>query len=248
MTKAEVIRKLAKKVGVQDLDAKIFFEIFLRKVSLQLNPGETIKIKNFGFFQVHIGKIRKSSVNNSKPVSANLIAFYPLMEEHDDARENLIFNIPGKKEEEYNLIDSYFSLSFGKPVIPLKGANISEYFIPLTGNEMRRLFDTKADKLLQEVEVIENYVNGNETLLNSEFINPNQMEINWDEKTNNPVSPEIITDNSEQRSLKESDAFSWEFGEALEKQIEEAALLDTENEENLFVEYDDLKDHKLGFW
>ena len=61
MTKAEIIRKLARRVGVQDMEAKIFFEIFLRKVSLQLNPGETIKVNNLGFFQVRTGKIRKSS-------------------------------------------------------------------------------------------------------------------------------------------------------------------------------------------
>jgi nucleoid DNA-binding protein len=248
MTKAEVIRKLAKKVGVQDLDAKIFFEVFLRKVSLQLNPGETIKIKNFGFFQMHTGKIKKTHFNNSNPISADLIAFYPLLEEQNEAHENLIFNIPNKKEEEYNLIDSYFSLSFGKPVIPLKGANISEYFIPLTGNELRRLFDTKAEKLMQEMEVVENYVNENEILLNnSDLLNSNQMEINWDEINNNPVSPEKFIGDREQGSLKEPDVFSWEFGEALEKQIEEAALLDIGNEDNLFVEYDDLKDISWDF-
>src|ERR1035437_9104303 len=211
MTKAEVIRKLAKKVGVQDLDAKIFFEVFLRKVSLQLNPGETIKIKNFGYFQIHTGKIIKTHVNNSHPVSADLIAFYPLLEEQDEAHENLIFNIPDKKEEEYNLIDSYFSLSFGKPVIPLKGANISEYFIPPTGNELRRLFDTKADKLLQEVEVVENYVKGNEVLLiDPESISANQIEINWEEININSDSDRKNKRNTEQSSLKESDAFSWE--------------------------------------
>lgn len=247
MTKAEIIRKLAKKVGVQDLDAKIFFEVFLRKISLQLNPGETIKIKNFGYFQVRTGKIKNASAN-SDPVLADLIVFYPLQNEQDEADDDLIFNIPNKKEEEYNVIDSYFSLSFGKPVIPLKDANISEYFIPPTGNELRRLFDTKADKLLQEVEIVKNFAKRDEILLiDSELIDPNQMAINWDEINNNPVSPEKIIGDPEQNSLKISDAFSWEFGEELEKQIEEEALLDTENEEKLFVEYGDLKDIRWDF-
>ena len=247
MTKAEIIRKLAKKVGVQDLDAKIFFEVFLRKVSLQLNPGETIKIKNFGYFQVRTGKIKNKSAN-SDPVLADLIVFYPLQNEQDEADDDLIFNIPNKKEEEYNVIDSYFSLSFGKPVIPLKDANISEYFIPPTGNELRRLFDTKADKLLQEVEMVKNFAKRDEILLiDSELIDPNQMAINWDEINNNPVSPENVINDTKQSSLKESDAFSWEFGEDLERQIEEEALLDTENEEKLFVENDDLKDISWNF-
>ena len=248
MTKAEIIRKLAKKVGVQDLDAKIFFEVFLRKVSLQLNPGETIKIKNFGYFQMRIGKINNTSASNPAPLSADLIVFYPLQNNQDESTENLIFNIPGKKEEEYNVIDSYFSLSFGKPVIPLKDANISEYFIPPTGNELRRLFDSKADKLLQEMEVVENFTKEDEILLiDPELIDPNQMEINWDEINDKHVSPEKIISDKEPGSLNESDAFSWEFGEELEKQIEEEALLDTGNEENLFVDYNDLKDISWDF-
>jgi hypothetical protein len=248
MTKAEIIRKLAKRVGVQDLDAKIFFEVFLRKVSQQLNPGETIKIKNFGYFQMRIGKINNISASNPAPLSADLIVFYPLQNDQYESTEYLIFNIPGKKEEEYNVIDSYFSLSFGKPVIPLKDANISEYFIPPTGNELRRLFDSKADKLLQEVEVVENFTKEVEILLiDPELIDPDQMEINWDEINDKPVSPEKIISGKEPGSLNESNAFSWEFGEELEKQIEEEALLDTENEENLFVDYNDLKNISWDF-
>jgi len=248
MTKAEIIRKLAKRVGVQDLDAKIFFEVFLRKVSQQLNPGETIKIKNFGYFQMRIGKINNTSAGNPAPLSADLIIFYPLQKDKYESTEYLIFNFPGKKEEEYNVIDSYFSLSFGKPVIPLKDANISEYFIPPTGNGLRRLFDSKADKLLQEVEVVENFTKEVEILLiDPELIDPDQMEINWDEINDKPVSPEKIISGKEPGSLNESNAFSWEFGEELEKQIEEEALLDTENEENLFVDYNDLKNISWDF-
>ena len=156
MTKAEIIRKLAKKVGVQDLDAKIFFEVFLRKVSLQLNTGETMKINNLGYFQVRSSNVKKTPANNFIPMSPDIIVFYPLPTEKLGSNESLIFNIPYKDEEEFNLIDSYFSLSFGKAVIPLEGANISEYFIPPTGIELKRLFDSKADKLLQEVEILEN--------------------------------------------------------------------------------------------
>ena len=51
MTKAELIRKLAKKAGIPDSEAKVFFEIFLRKASEILKLGEAIKLKNFGYFQ-----------------------------------------------------------------------------------------------------------------------------------------------------------------------------------------------------
>ena len=248
MTKAEIIRKLAKKVGVPDLDAKIFFEIFLRKMSLHLNPGETIKINNFGYFQIRTGKINNTSVGNPAPLLADLIVFYPPLNEKDESDEILIFNIPDKKEEEFNVIDSYFSLSFGKPVIPLEDANKSEYFIPPTGNELRRLFDSKAEKLLREGKVVENFSNGDELLLmDSEFIDPNQMEINWDGINPNSDSSQKIIVGKEQSKIKESDAFTWEFGDELEKQIEEEALLDTGNEDNLFVDHDDMKNIRWDF-
>jgi len=43
MTKAEIIRKLAKRAGITDLDAKVFFEAFLRKAVLRLEPGDSVK-------------------------------------------------------------------------------------------------------------------------------------------------------------------------------------------------------------
>src|ERR1017187_1736154 len=102
MTKAEVIRKLAKRVGVQDLDAKIFFEVFLKKVSLQLNPGETIRINNIGFFQLRTGKIKHTSENDSQrdQLLVDLVVYHPLQNQLDETSGNLIFNIPGKSEEE----------------------------------------------------------------------------------------------------------------------------------------------------
>jgi nucleoid DNA-binding protein/cell division septation protein DedD len=248
MTKAEIIRKIAKRAGVQDLDAKIFFEVFLRKVSLQLNPGETIRIKNIGYLQMRTGKIKSSSAIDSNQVLADLILFHPLQKDLDETDGNIIFNIPYRTEEEYNVIDSYFTLSFGKPVIPLKDANISEYFIPPTGNELRRLFDSKADKLLQEVEVIDDFIKGGDILLiDPELINPNQMEINWDEINYESSSQEKPNEEIGKSSLTDSEAFSWTFGDELEKQIEEEALLDTGDDDNLFVEYDDLKDLSWDF-
>jgi cell division septation protein DedD len=223
MTKAEIIRKLAKKVGVSDTDAKIFFEVFLRKVSQQLNPGDLIKIKNFGAFQLRTGKIKNASPKDADLMAAELIIFFPLKHEPDESNEVVIFNIPIKQTEDFNLIDSYFSLSFGKPVIPLKDANVSEYFIPPTGNELRRLIDTKADKLLQEVEVVENGLKGNEILLiDPESLNLDQLEINWDEIVSEP----------EKELTKEPEIYTWDFSGALEKQIEEEALLDTGNDDN----------------
>jgi cell division septation protein DedD len=194
------------------------------------------------------GKIKNTSAYNPNNVLEDLIVYHPLQNEFDESGDNLIFNIPFKTEEEYNVIDSYFSLSFGKPVIPLKDANISEYFIPPSGNELRRLFDTKADKLLQEVEVIEDFKKGEEILLiDHELINPNQMELNWDEINTEPASPGKIAEDTSRNTISDSDSYSWSFGDELEKQIEEEALLDTGTEDTLSVDYEDLKDLSWDF-
>ena len=60
MTKAELIRKVAKRAGIPDQEAKFFFELFLKKASLKLHPGETIKLKGLGYFQLKKGRIKKT--------------------------------------------------------------------------------------------------------------------------------------------------------------------------------------------
>jgi nucleoid DNA-binding protein len=237
MNKAEIIRKLAKKVGVQDLDAKIFFEVFLRKISQQLNLGETIKINNLGYFQVSSSNIQKRKLNNSVSAHADVIVFHPLQYEKLGTNESLIFNIPYKNDEEFNLIDSYFSLSFGKSVIPLEGANISEYFIPPTGNELRRLFDSKADKLLKDVEVIENFISGDAIIVDPDLKNPN---------LERQIREESLLDmeNEENRFVQDNEfkELTWDFGERLDsidlsdQSVEENGLNEVQEVENDLIE------------
>jgi hypothetical protein len=238
MTKAEIIRKLTKMAGVPDLDAKLFFEEFLRRTVLQLKPGETLKVKGFGYFQLRTGKIKNSTTIDANPLSTGLMVFYPLNSRNEEPGENMIFNLPVKREQEFNPVDSYFSLSFGKPVSPLKNANVSEYYVPQTGLELQRFIENKVDKLISEVELIENYARGNEMLLiDPDAINPNQMELNWEE----------IKLLEESVSAAEKEQLPWDFGKELEKQIKEESLLDIESEDKLFVNYDDLKEVSWEF-
>ena len=60
MTKAELIRKVAKNVGVPDTDAKIFFELFLKRVSEIVEIGQSIFVKDFGYFHLIKGNTRKA--------------------------------------------------------------------------------------------------------------------------------------------------------------------------------------------
>ncbi len=227
MTKVELIRKIAKRNGVPDFEAKIFFEIFLHKVSSLLQPAQALKINGFGYFQLKKTSLKKSFNENENPNYSNVILFSPFDEEEN--HEEMIFNIPSLSVQSYDTIDSYFSLSFGKMAIPLKGVNDSDFFLPPTGLELKKLIESKVNKLISTSDIIADYVKGGEILeLNNADVTPNQIDFNWNE-TEDYVQTEkdssrILNDNSE------SDHVAWDFGEDLSKQIEEESILDTASE------------------
>lgn len=222
MTKAELIRKVAKRAGIPDQEAKFFFELFLKKVSLKLHPGETIKMNSLGYFQLKTGRIKNTGTPEGKDIHSEFIVFYSLDSYISD--ENLVFNVPELEEENYNYIDSFFSLSFGKPVIPLKHSNNSEYFIPPTGSELRRLAEIKSEKLLQEIEPVDKNFKGSENLIIKQGEDEtSQVELDLD-KPEEKINPGNI--------------LSWNFGSALDKEIEKESILDTGSEDNKDVIWD----------
>jgi len=242
MTKSELIRKLARKAGVTDPEAKIFFEVFLQQCAFLLNPGEAVNIRGLGFFKFKKGRIKKlsnPSEDSDTSVLSDFIVYTPSENVSDDNDDNLIFNIPVFRETEYNFVDSYFSLSIGKPTIPLRGVKDTGFFIPLAGNELRRLIESKAEDLLTKSEVVKNYVKGSEFLyITPESYSKKQFEIKWDETKERPSSEKIITGTTR---------IVWDFGdEDISKQIEEDSLLDLEKDEPLQNEEEGHLDWNFG--
>ncbi|MHB1686205.1 MAG: SPOR domain-containing protein [Ignavibacteriaceae bacterium] len=245
MTKAELIRKLARKAGAPDSEAKIFFEIFLRKASEILKLGEAIKLKSFGYFQFRRGMIKNisSSAGSIKNLAyADLMVFTPL-NESEEANENLIFNIPSSRDEEFHYVDLYFSLSIGKPVIPLKGVIDTEFFVPPTGIELRKLIQIKVDKLLLDVEVIDQHIKGSEFLLiDAKKSNLEQFEFNWENVYSENLEFTWKNNSSKQQTLpgenSEMEHVAWDFGKDLSRQIEEEVLLDTTKDSEDVLNYD----------
>ncbi len=226
MTKAELIRKIAKRAGIPDSEAKIFFEIFLKKASQLLKPGDAVEVEGFGYFIVKRGKIKNKDAGeeDEKYTYSDLMTFSGEENNAPKDEEKIIFNIPVIKNEDYNLFDSYFSLSIGKPIIPLEGVKESEFFIPPTGNELKKLIESKVEKLLLETKIHEDYSDENEIMfVESETYNKNQIEFNWDE--------------SADKSLEEHEALSWDFGEDLSKQIEEESILDLGRDEDEIADF-----------
>ena len=240
MTKAELIRKLSRLAGIPDSEAKIFFENFLVRTSEILRLGEAIKINGFGYFQLKRGMFKNvaSSISKSNVAYSDLI-FYTPLDQNEELSENLIFNIPSLREEDFHHVDLYFSLSIGKPIIPMQNISSDDYFIPPTGLELIKLLNYKIDKLLGEVEIINKYVKGSELLIiDAGKNNLDQYELNWD----NVISENLFSQNNSkliptEANVLGSENLEWNFGEDLTKQIEVEMLLDTSKDSPTVLDY-----------
>jgi nucleoid DNA-binding protein/cell division septation protein DedD len=234
MTKAELIRKIVKRSGIPDSEAKVFFEIFLQKTSGMLRPGQAIKLKNFGYFQLRLAVFKTTA---SKPsgkinhINTEVIVFSP---DDDNQAEGLIFNIPTVVTAKYNYIDSYFSLSTGKPIIPLQGVKDTDYFLMPTGYELKKLIESKVDKLLEDVEIIKDYVKDNEILFlqKNSFKDEQGGQSNWSlgESANGMLNEAVGNDapiiSRESGDKVNYENVTWDFGEDLSRQIEEESIID----------------------
>jgi SPOR domain/Bacterial DNA-binding protein len=243
MTKAELIRKIAKHAGVPDSEAKIFFELLLKKSSDLLKAGEAIFLKGFGHFQLRKGKIRSKLSDSEDNDSAfiELMVYYPVLARDETATEEIIFNVPAIEYGNYNPIDSHFSISIGRPVIPIQGVSSPDFFIPLTGLELRKLIELRVDKLLKTVQLVKEYTKGNEVMIiDAASISPDQLEFNWNEVHTENKSDNVITANSKEVDYKSVETtekeITWNLGDDIEKEIVEESILDVEKEQPTIVE------------
>ncbi len=235
MNKTEIIRKISKKAGVPDTEAKKFFEIFLKNASEILKPGESLEIAGVGTFQLRVGQIENhTSQNRDEEFIYSDLIVYINNDENFSGDEEIIFNVPSGIEKEYQPVDSYFSLSIGKPVIPLKGAKETEFFIPPSGTELRSLLESKLARLISEAEKTEG---GKET--ETILLNPEENSVehgDWDKPADEINQAETkVPDRSDFLKTREFENLSWDFGENLSGEIEEDSTpnLETDRAENI---------------
>jgi nucleoid DNA-binding protein len=142
MDKSQLIENIAKHFGIQDSEQKLFFEIFLRKCSEALDTGQFIQVAEIG----EVGKFEdRNAANKEARFKIAVIV----------NQDEFLFDIPGE-DKEVQSIDSYFSISIGKPVIPLKESDDSEFFIPHSGNEMKRMFELKVERFIEDTKKQQN--------------------------------------------------------------------------------------------
>jgi len=174
MTTIELINIVAKKAGIRELEAKFFFELFIKRLSDRMKPGESVKFNDVGYFHLRTVKKNAESKEDNKTSSDKVknyvILFSKQSEQMDDLENNIIFNVHDIPEGEQDEIDSYFSLSVGKPLIPVEGVTDGEQFKMQTGIELRETLLNKAEQLVGIAEKLEGVIGNEEiTLEKSEF-------------------------------------------------------------------------------
>jgi len=219
MDKSILIGKIARHFGVPDSEQKLFFEIFLRKCSEELDPGEPVKIGEIG--KLEYRKARSEQDEDTIAIITN-------------EEDNFVFGIPEEDKEIYS-IDSYFSISIGKPVIPLKGNEDSEFFIPHSGNEMKRMFELKVGRFIEDARKSESEVEESALDLTDDVSHINFSFKNW--KSSSDLDRDSLEEKIDEQEEMENNISELQDEENqlvkepdVEEQIEEETVSDSREE------------------
>jgi nucleoid DNA-binding protein len=137
MTRSEVIREIAIRGDIPQLEAGRFMEIFLLKMASVLVEGDSLTLDGLGSFT----RIKMTSDQKRDSSGSDAIRFVP---EHPTSLQgDLLFGIPTDVFASPNNLDPYFNLGINKPLIPLKGQPVVVDNIPSSPHEIRKYFDQK---------------------------------------------------------------------------------------------------------
>lgn len=247
MTKAELIRKLAKNSGIPDQDAKIFFELLLKRISSDTKIGQSLFLNGFGYFYLIKGSIKKPVYSyNDNQVSEEEIDLILFSEESDlknSDTKGLVFSIPFSDDDDFHPIDAAFSLSIGKPLIPLRGVPFDNIYIPTSGYEYRRLIESKVDKVISNAVIAELAESFPILVIDARSYNSNQVQLKWTDTAEAETSEKVIPDEQPvqktelseyEKQTQELKNIAWDFGEDLSQQIEAESILDIADEKISF--------------
>jgi cell division protein FtsN len=203
MNRTELVKKVSKVYGIQPEEMKKSFETFLYKLSKYYKTGDSLTLKNFGWFH-----LRKTKLGNDL---IDIIIFTNTANLNDSLTSALVFNVPGQPGIDFHPIDSYFSLSLNKPIIPFSDNKNNELFIPSTTSEKNRQLELKVERIMADTELLEQAADGSDLIIDSEVLKLNQFELNWNDE---------VDDEIESAEFK-FEELTWDFGNfASETKIE----------------------------
>ncbi|MDP3831619.1 MAG: hypothetical protein Q8Q47_10135, partial [Ignavibacteriaceae bacterium] len=216
MTRTELVKKIIRFAGVPEQEAKIFMETLLRKLSSILSDEDVFQITGIGAFKT---KNLHTDFNSMTSATPNVIIFNDDYFFGDGGTE-LLFGIPESKREKVSEIDALFSLSIGKPIIPLHVDDKSDLYSLYTGSEINFIIDSKVEKLINNSELIRNQFSVNMEQLISEEIPTTIDEIS--EPVSIPQQIDLFTESDF------ADGISWDFGQTWQDEFDENEILNVE--------------------
>ncbi len=181
MTGTELIKIVTKKAGIPDSKAKLFFELFIKRLSDIMKPGESAKFSDVGYFHLRTTQKTADRKGHEKATSEddkiNIMLFSKEVEQMDDLENNVVFTIHNIPESEHDEIDSYFSLSVGKPVFPVDGITEGELFSQKSGIEIRKTLISKAEELISSIEKLEGVMGEEEIVFEKSQLSKRKIDI-----------------------------------------------------------------------
>jgi len=215
----------------------------LKRISSATKIGQSLFLNGYGYFNLIKGSIKKPvftyEENEAAEEEIDLILFSEESDLKNSDTKGLVFSIPLADDDDFHPIDAAFSLSIGKPLIPLRGVPFDDIYIPTSGYEYRRLIESKVDKIMSTAAISELEENFPVLVIDARSYNSNQVQLKWTESIDTEISdeklseelPEQKTELSEyEKQTQEIRNIAWDFGEDLSQQIEAESILDIADE------------------
>lgn len=195
MNRFELVKKLSSNVEIPNSEGELFLEIFLRKISEEITPDQSVNLPELGSFSYHKSQSGQTRIIFSSDYDMDELSFY-LSEER---------NIP---------VYQRYNLSLGKPVLPLHERSENPEYVLRPGDNIHML-ESKADKLMvsmSKTDVLDKTFLQEEPESDNELMEYSDTDVTLDENlfeeitdsTIEEINEESFADTDEKLSLKEN--------------------------------------------
>jgi len=250
MKKAELVKIISKKAAVSESLAKELFELFLRKIAAELQPGESAQFSNVGYFHLRKGKVKleKKDVIGEDIEYLELIIFSLSPQFDAKSTDNLMFSVPELKDTKQDNLDGHFSLSADKPVLP-DVVSKNTFNSDLHEVDVDEILKRKVESLMVNLSKEERKLADSEFfLVDMKTIDEDQFELESNEASKRKISektPDRTIHSSEKLKSRASD-----FGKDLTKHISEETISETDKGKNDKEDKDEITGWDFGkrFW
>jgi nucleoid DNA-binding protein len=157
MNKLELENIIGNKLRVSGKEQRIAMNVFIQCVSEYIGCDETIRIPDIGIFQLRkTGKnLQTNSLKNSSRESFQLL--YVPITYNKEISDVLAFSVSPQQKKKSGSIEEAFSISVGKPLIPLTGTGRDEHLIQSSFIMLQKNYSEKVLRLLEDAIHLKNF-------------------------------------------------------------------------------------------